>query len=85
MSVSGRLSSQSDLSQPEGCLIKGENPGNTGSAINTVTSRSHDDACLNCRFGFNCQQQACSLLSAVLVTQVSLDRFHWSIALVSAG
>ena len=43
MLVSGRLSSQSDLSQLEGCLIKGENPGNTGGAINTVTSRSHED------------------------------------------
>ena len=43
MLVSGRLSSQSDFSQPEGCLIKGENSGNTGGAINTVTSRSHDD------------------------------------------
>ena len=37
-------------------------------------------ACLNCRLGFNRQQQACSLLSAVLVTQFSLDRFHWSLA-----
>ena len=44
MLVSGRLSSQSDFPQPEGCLIKGENPGNTGGAVNTVISRSQVDA-----------------------------------------